>query len=226
MVRMNEPRIWKWMVPALLSPCPLILQLWLNQAGIPELLLCSFATLPAVMILAIQAAAGFGAYYREIEVRQLVEKRNALATTPETRLLELGHLMHPETVRLLLANRQVAWMIPETPQDELVDFRLEADPRVRWTFVEYMLRNSNDYSLMPKNRLGDKSYVFDKRKLVTDYQQYDAFFRILLNRGIVTEAHGNQPGLFIEPWNPARVARQFGISLEDEIMEEKGEQHA
>lgn len=215
---MNELRVWKWMVPGLLSPFPIALQLWLNTWGIPELQLCAIPGLFAVVILGIQFIAGFSAYYREIETRQLETKRNAMATTPETRLLELGHSMHPETIRLLLQNRQVTWMIPEMPQDELVDFVIMADPRVRWTFVEFVLRNSNDYSLMPKNRLADKSFTFDEhKKMITDREQYDAFFRILLNRGIVTEAHGNQPGLFIEPWNPARVARQFGISLEDEV---------
>lgn len=215
-----EFRTWKWMVPGMAAPILLVLQLWINNwadgAGAPGAKLCGFATLPMMMILLVQAWAGFTAYYRQIEVDQLSTKRNALATTAEIRLFEATKGMHPETVRLLLKHRMAVWRIRETSVDQLADWVLDADPRVHYRFVEFVLINSNFYSIYPKNRLNDKSRTFDPTGVVTDYEQYDAFVQLLQNRLMLTEAYGNQPGLWIEPWKPELVARNFGVTLEVE----------
>lgn len=219
-----EFRSWKWMVPGMAAPILLVLQLWINgwaeQAGVPSLYQCAWATVPIMAILAVQAAAGFRAYYRQIDVDQLSMKRNALATTAEIRLFEAARGMHPEAVRMLLKHRLMIWRIRETPIGELVDFVLDADPRVHYRFVEFVLLNSNFYSIYPKNRLNDKSRSFDPTKAVTDYEQYEAFITLLQSRTMLTEAYGNQPGLWIEPWKPELVARHFGIVLEAEENEE------
>lgn len=221
---MNDFRTWKWMVPGMAAPVLLVLQLWINDwadtAGVPGARLCGFATMPMMMILLVQAWAGFQAYYRQIEVDQLSAKRNALATTAEIRLFEATKGMHPEAVRLLLKHRIAVWRIRETPIDELADWVLDADPRVHYRFVEFVLANSNFYNIYPKNRLNDKARSFDPTGVVTDYEQYDAFVRLLQNRTMLTEAYGNQPGLWIEPWKPELVARNFGVVLEAEEKEE------
>ena len=209
------------MVPALLTPCLLVLQLWINlyaeRMQMPWLLWCGCATVPAMMILAAQAVAGFRAYYRQIESDQLAMHRNALATTAETRLFEMARMMHPETVKLLLMHRKTKWRIKESHLSELVDWVLDADPRIRVEFVEFVLKNSSQYAMMPKHGyLSDKAYDFDQDRLTTDYQQYDAFHKLLVNRAIATDAFGNQPGQWIEPWTPELVARQFGVTLEEE----------
>ena len=217
----GNPRVWKWMVPAMLAPCFLVLQLWINlyaeRARWPGLEFCGFATVPIMAILAIQAGAGFRAYYREIETMQFVDRRNAMATTAEIRLFEMAKLMHPETVRLLLHHRKMVWRIRETSLHELVDWVLDADPRVHVEFVEYVLKNSTQWSMMPKHGfLSDKAYDFDSQRLTTDYEQYDGLHKVLMNRGMATDALGNQAGLWIEPWNPELVARHFGIVLDEE----------
>lgn len=213
------------MVPGMAAPILVVLQLWLNNwsdaAGVPGVKLCAFATMPMMAILLVQAWAGFNAYYRQIEVDQLSAKRNALATTAEIRLFEATRGMHPEAVRLLLKHRMTVWRIRETPIDQLADWVLDADPRVHYQFVEFILLNSNFYSIYPKNRLNDKSRTFDPTGVVTDYQQYDAFVALLQNRLMLTEAYGNQPGLWIEPWRPELVARNFGVTLEAEEEEKE-----
>lgn len=221
---MSEFRNWKWMVPGMAAPILLVLQLWINDlaksANAEMLTWCGFATVPMIAILAVQAWAGFNAYYRQIEVDQLSARRNALATTAEIRLFEATKGMHPEAVKLLLKHRLTVWRIRETPIEELADWVLDADPRVHYRFVEFILTNSNFYNIYPKNRLNDKARSFDPTGAVTDYEQYDAFVSLLQNRLMLTEAFGNQPGCWIEPWKPELVARRFGVTLEAEEKED------
>ena len=128
----------------------------------------------------------------------------------------MARLMHPDTVKLLLMHRKTKWRIKEAKVNELVDWVLDADPRIRYEFVEYVLVNSSDYAMMPLGRLSDKSFQFDPDRLINDYEQYRAFHKLLMNRMMVTDALGNQAGQWIEPWNPELVARQFGIALVEE----------
>ena len=224
-VMMTDFRTWKWMVPGLAASILLALQLWISDlaaqdAGSP-LSYCGYATVPMMLILCLQAWAGFRAYYRQIDVDQLTSKRNALATTAEIRLFEATKNMHPDAVRLLLKHRMAVWRIRETPINELADWVLDADPRVHYRFVEFVLLNSNFYNIYPKNRLNDKARSFDPTGVVTDYEQYDAFVALLQNRLMLTEAYGNQPGLWIEPWKPELVARHFGVVFEADEKEEE-----
>ena len=207
----GNPRAWKWMLPALGLAGLLMAQIWINAEGSGVWLYCIYGNVPVMLILAAQSMAMFYAYYTALYTNQFVARRRALAENAETRLFEMARMMHPEAVRLLLMHRKVVWHIKETPLKDLVDWVLDADPRVHVGFVEYVLRNSNPYALMEKRRLSDKSHSFDSERLVTDYEQYDAFVTILQRRGMLTQAFGNQAGQWIEPWNPELAARQFGI---------------
>lgn len=209
---MSEARNWKWLVPAMTVPLLLTMQLMAYELTDARMWRwCGLATVPMMAILSVQAVAGFRAYYRQLDADQLRTRREALANTAEARLFEMARGMHPEAVRLLLTHRKVVWRIKGTPLAELVDWVLDADPRVHVGFVEHVLRSSNTFSLMAKRTLNDKSYAFDPEKLVTDYEQYDGFERILQQRGMLTDGYGNQPGQWIEPWTPELAARQFGI---------------
>ncbi len=213
----NNPRVWKFMVPGVGAAAVLMLQMWIGGSGKPWMqLYCAYATVPVMILLAVQCVVMFWAYYARIFNDEFVERRRALSTTAETKLFETAKLMHPETVRLLLMHRKTKWRIKEAKVNELVDWVLDADPRIRYEFVEYVLVNSNQYAMMPMGRLSDKSFQFDPDRLVNDYDQYRAFHKLLMNRMMVTDALGNQAGQWIEPWNPELVARQFGIALVDE----------
>jgi len=213
----NNPRVWKSMVPGVGAAAVLMLQMWIGGSGKPWMqLYCAYATVPVMILLAVQCVVMFWAYYARIFNDEFVERRRALSTTAETKLFEMARMMHPETVKLLLMHRKTKWRIKEAKVNELVDWVLDADPRIRYEFVEYVLVNSNQYAMMPMGRLSDKSFQFDPDRLVNDYDQYRAFHKLLMNRMMVTDALGNQAGQWIEPWNPELVARQFGIALVEE----------
>lgn len=213
----NNPRVWKFMVPGVGAAAVLMLQMWIGGSGKPWMqLYCAYATVPVMILLAVQCVVMFWAYYARIFNDEFVERRRALSTTAETKLFEMARMMHPETVKLLLMHRKTKWRIKEAKVNELVDWVLDADPRIRFEFVEYVLVNSNQYAMMPLGSLSDKSFKFDPDRLVNDYDQYRAFHKLLMNRMMVTDALGNQAGQWIEPWNPELVARQFGIALVEE----------
>lgn len=222
---MNDgARNWKWIVPGLAAPMLLMFQLWINdwaiQAGAPAAQYCGLATVPMIGILLIQTWAGFRAYYRQIEVDQLSQKRAALSDTAEVRMAEAMRGMHPETVRLFLKHRLEVWRVREMEGNELVTWVLDADPRINWIFIEYVLRHSNFYNVMPKRLFSDKSFKFDPMGVVTDYEQYDALISLMQRRGWVTEGFGNQPPAWIEPWKPELAARRFGLDISAEEDEQ------
>lgn len=217
----NNPRVWKFMVPGVGAAAVLMLQMWIGGNGKPWMQqYCFYATVPVMILLAAQCLAMFWAYYLRIFNDEFVERRRALSQTAETRLFEMARLMHPDTVKLLLMHRKTKWRIKEAKVNELVDWVLDADPRIRYELVEYVLVNSSAYAMMPMGRLSDKSFQFDPDRLINDYDQYRAFHKLLMNRMMVTDALGNQAGQWIEPWNPELVARQFGIALVEEDSEQ------
>ena len=217
----NNPRVWKFMLPGVGAAAVLMLQMWIWGNGKPWMQeYCFYATVPVMILLAAQCLAMFWAYYLRIFNDEFVERRRALSTTAETKLFEMARMMHPETVKLLLMHRKTKWRIKEAKVNELVDWVLDADPRIRFEFVEYVLVNSNQYAMMPMGRLSDKSFQFDPDRLINDYEQYRAFHKLLMNRMMVTDALGNQAGQWIEPWNPELVARQFGIALVEDDSEQ------
>jgi len=215
---MNEPRVWKWMVPSALMVAMMPAAAWVNMVaernGWAWMLWCSLFLVGTMPLFGIQAWAAFAAYYRHMEIDDYASKRNALSTTAETRLFEYARSMHPETVKLLLLQRKVIWRVKEAKPGEMADWVLDADPTVRVAFVEYVLENSTKVKMMPLNMLSEGAYTFDPEKLVTDREQYHAFHKLLINRGMATEAFGNQPGQWIEPWNPDLVSARWGIRLE------------
>jgi hypothetical protein len=217
----NDPRVWKWLVPAVGAVALVPLGMWINMIasrdGWPWLLWCNCLVVGMMPLLGIQAWAAFTAYYRHLDVEDFSQRRAALSTTAEVRLFEMARTMHPDTVGLLLAHRKMKWRIKEAKQSDLVDWVLDADPRIRVEFVEYLLEHSTPYAMMPISRLSDGAYHFDPDKQVTDYQQYRAFHTILINRMMATESLGSQPGQWIEPWTRELVARQFGIGLAEEV---------
>jgi hypothetical protein len=223
-----EPRVWKWLVPAFAMVMMVPMAMWVNMIsrsyGWEWLPVCSTALFLLMPFLGIQAWAAFKAYYRRAEVQDFVDRQNALANTAEVRKFEYSRSMHPEVLKLLLLQEKTVWRVKEAKPGEFVDWVLDADPSVRAAFVEYVLQNSTKVKMMPMNGwLGDKTYDFDPDKLVTDYDQYRGFHRVLINRGMATEAFGNQPGQWIDPWTPELVAAHFGVTLDVAETTEKKE---
>jgi len=223
-----DPKVYKWLVPGMAMVAMIPLAGWSNMIAERNswqwMLWCSAFLFGCMPILGIQAWAAFAAYYRRAEVQDFVDKRNALANTAEVRQFEYARTMHPETVKLLLIQRKTIWRVKEMKASESVDWVLDADPSVRVAFVEYFLQNSTRVKLFSMNMLSDGAYQFDPNKLVKDYDQYRGFHRILMNRGMATEAFGNQPGQWIDPWVPELVAAHFGVTLEADVPVEDGKE--
>ena len=220
----SEPRVWKWMVPAMAMVAMIPLAMWVTMIAERNtgegFGFCSYLVYGLMPVFGLQAWAAYQAYYRHLSVQDYIDKRNAMTTTAETRLFDYAHTMHPDTVKMLLMHRKSKWRVKETKLTELVDWVLDADPRIHAGLVEYVLEHSTQYAMMAmSNHFSDKAFSFDPEKLITDYEQYRAFHRLLVNRMMATEALGNQPGQWIEPWNPELVARQFGIGLEEDAEE-------
>jgi hypothetical protein len=218
----RDLRMMNWMLPGVVAGLLLGLATWMSRSTLEMASYCAGSLLFAALILLVQAFSGYRAFYRQIEVDQFSQKRTALADTAEVRLAEFMRGMHPETVRLFLKHRLEVWRVREMGANELVTWVLDADPRVNWTFVEHVLRNSNPYNVMAKRFLNDKAHSFDPLKVVTDYEMYDALVELLQRRGWVTEGHGGMPPVWIEPWKPELVARKFGLDVFD-VEEEKSE---
>jgi hypothetical protein len=221
----SEPRVWKWMVPAMFMVSMLPLGAFVNAIAERNswawLLWCNWFVYGMMPVLFVQAWQANRAYFRHLAVEDFIDKRNAVTTTAETRLFDYAHTMHPDTVKMLLMHRKSKWRVKETKLTDLVDWVLDADPRIHVGLVEYVLEHSTQYAMMPmNNHFSDKAFSFDPERLVTDYDQYRAFHRLLVNRLMATEALGNQPGQWIEPWNPELVGRNFGVLLEDEAVPE------
>lgn len=141
------------------------------------------------------------------------QRREALAVTPESVLFELARTMHPETTAQLLLYRKIVWRVREARADELCEWVLDADPRVTVHFVEYVLQNSNPFTIMPKNRFAEGTYSFDAAKITDDRTMYEAFYQLLLGRHMITEYSNQSAGAWIEPWNPETAARRFGTEV-------------
>lgn len=209
-------RMWSWLIPGVGAGFLFVAVLFIGARGDVNAQYCGGGMLVVMALLFVQAWAEFRSAYREEEVRQFVEKRHALADTAENRLADALRGMHPETVRQFFRHRIEVWRTMEMGKDELFLAVLDADPRITYSFLEHVLRHSNFYALMPKRLLSDKAHRFDPRRLFTDYEQYDALTGLFERRGWLTAGYGNQPGAWIEPWNPGLVARKFGITLEAE----------
>lgn len=206
----GELKSWSWLVPAFGVAVCLLLVAFLRESGQP--LYCQGAVGFLVFVLAVQTMRSHSAYWRQVEADIFRTKREALTLSAEGQMAEAFAHMHPDTARLVLAYQRTVWLIDECDVNEVCDWYLKADPRINARFVEWVLKNSNPYSIMPAHgRLNDNAFHWDR--IVSDRLMYQAFCDVLVRRHMLTEASGNQPGLWIEPWNPERVAKRFGMTL-------------
>jgi len=220
----GDLKVWSWMAPGLAAGCLFGLVLWLGSLGTATGGYCAASLAVVILVLVLQSVSGHRAFYRQVEVDQLSQKRTALADSAEVRLAEFMRGMHPETVRLFLKHRLEVWRIREMKGEELYTMVLDADPRINLKFLDYVMKNSNPFALMPKRLLSDKAHSFDPMGVVSDYEQYDALCKLMIGRGWVTEGHGGQPPMWIEPYNPELVSLRFGLALFEEEEPVKSEQ--
>ncbi len=211
-----ELKPWNWVVASGLLAVCLCLAIWVQSIGQP--VYCSSGLWLMVVILTAQAWKLYAAFWRQVDADQFRVRREALSLSAEGQMAEAFSRMHPDTARLVLNYQKTVWLIDECETGDLCEWYLKVDQRVNARFVEWLLKNSNPYSIMPMHgNLNDKKHTWDR--LVSDYMMYRAFCDVLVRRHMLTEPSGNQPGMWIEPWNPERAAKRFGVSLEEEVEE-------
>jgi hypothetical protein len=211
---------WEWLAPAMLLAFCLPVLNWARESDLPGGAMCGMAVFLVMLLLAGQAVKLYASYWGGVEAERFRAHREALATTAENQWAMAFRGMHPETARLVLSYSKTVWLIDECDQKDVCEWYLKADQRINSRFVVWVLKNSNLYSIMPQHgNLSDKAFNWDR--VVSDRLMFQAFCAVLERRQMLTAAHGNQPGLWIEPWNPERVAKRFGV--EHLLEEEEGE---
>jgi len=226
----GEARNWKWMVPGLLVPLLFVLQMWINdyagRAGLPFLLWCGCFTVPAMFIFAVQAAAGFRAYYRRLETDDLVARQRALNTTQATQIAEALRSLHPEAVRVL--NRfgvRTQWQVKIDAERGGRDWIL-LGTNVHFGFIEYVLDNSTTSALFPMNQFSEGSRQWDPDGLIEDREQYREFEGWLVSRLMVTRPYGNRVAQFLNPWTPELVKEVMGLVGTQDVYKPSGASNA
>jgi len=217
----NEPRNWKWMLPAAFA---VLCVWWWNDwfmAGEPWR---DLAIIPLCLgaILGLSALINISLYIYHHWSLMYSDVQAARTNTPEVRMFEAAKGMHPEAVKALLVHRRSIWRIRYVPLKDVVDWIFDEIPTVHAGFVDFVLDHSTAISVMPKRLLSDGSRQFDSDELVTDYQQYDDLIQFMQVKLMLTQAFGNQAPQWIPPWNPELVRHRFGLDGAPYAVEEEG----
>ncbi len=164
-----------------------------------------------MIIFGLTALAEFVEHYFENASYIFERFRRARATTPVVAIAEAIRDQHPENAKILLRfTARAVW-------DVKIDMdKRERDVMLRGTnihlgFVEFLLNNSRNGQLYPRNRLSEGSYEWDAYKQVTDYEQHKEFELWLSSRLIVAREFDNAPAVFLPPWTPELVKEVMGI---------------
>ena len=217
----NEPRNWKWMVPAaLVGPCLWWWNDW-SMSGDPWK---ELAIIPAVLmaILIISAVMNLILYAIHHWSQEYADVQAVRNSTPEVRMFEAAKGMHPDAVKILLVHRRSIWRIKYVPMKDVVDWIFDELPTVHAGFVDFVIDHSSVRSVMSKGLLSQGSKQFDPEGMVTDYEQYDDLLHYLQAKLICTQAFGNQAPQWLPPWNPDLVRHQFGLDGAPYAVEEEG----
>ncbi len=213
----NEPRNWKWMVPALVSAALAIAAVWL-YADWPVL---GWIAAAWAGILAVAALLNAWLYFSSHFTDLYVERRRADAITPQNRLAEVLVQCHPAVVDVIKLYGRMAWQIlPGARPDALVTWVLYGT-QVTYEFLMDFLNESTKVSCVSEWRFssqGAKHYAPEGQEAswCTDREQYQQLIAYLFGLCRVTRAHGNQAAQWIPPWNPETVAHTMGIDLYEE----------
>ena len=217
----NEPRNWKWMVPAALV-APVVW--WWNDwvmGGDPWKKL---AIIPLCLALVMGTSALINAvlYIYHRWAQMYADVQSVRNMSPEVRMFEAAKGMHPDAVKLLLVHRRSIWKIKYVPLKDVVDWIFDDLPTVHAGFVDFVLDHSSGRSVMSKGLLSQGSKQFDPEGIVTDYEQYDDLLHYLQAKLICTQAFGNQAPQWLPPWDPDLVRHRLGLDGAPYAVEEEG----
>ncbi len=213
-----QPRMWKWMLPSIgvfaLFLVGIVISLFSEQIPLLLQLGCQCGVIGSMVICAAAGISGYRQYFNRLEAETLEIRQLALAITADSVLLEKAQNVHPQTLQILLAERNRAWMVVSgsTSPDRTAYSVLKAAPQVTDKFIEFFLDNSTDEQAMSKRVLVEgRKNMFDPSGQTDEYTMYDLFEQVLIQERKLTKPYGNlKPGMWIPPWSPESVARDLG----------------
>ena len=157
--------------------------------------------------------------------QRYADRKRADAITPATLIAHDLPSMHPDAIKFLdkFANSTEWEVEPGTDSTDVDWVVIHGGRRVaRVAFIEHVLDQSTDRNVMAKRRLSEGAYEFDPRKMMTDYDQYDALLGYWKIRMMVTDAFGNQSAQWMTGWSPDKVRSRMGLTQKPlEKLEEK-----
>jgi len=214
---LENPRTWKWAVPAaifviLIPVTGIMLMQTSEEMQIWAIIPMGFACLALVMAM-VNLWRLVTMHWEDM----YSEHQAALSRTPLVMLAENMKQMHPEAVRVL--NKfgvRTSWQVRVDANRGTRDWTL-ADTNVHFGFIEFVISKSGT-ALYPKNRFSEGSKKWDPDGIMEDREQYDELERWLFSRLMVTRSHGDyKPAEFIPPWRPELILEVMGLSGEQEL---------
>lgn len=168
-----------------------------------------FAAIAGALVLS--AVGEFAVKYLDDLATIFERRQRARNTSAVVMIAEAIRAQHPENAKLL--NRFTARAVWDVKID--METR-ERDVMLRGTnihlgFVEFVLNNSRNGQLYPRNRFAEGSFEWDAYKQVTDRAQHNEFELWLSSRLIVAREFDNAPAVFLPPWTPELVKEVMGI---------------
>jgi hypothetical protein len=173
-----------------------------------------------MLILFVAALAEFTSHYGEINSEIFERRQRAVNTTPVVMIAESLKALHPENTKLL------SKFIAQTVWDVTIDLdRGERDWMLRgydvhFGLIEFVLDNSKDGKLYPRNKFLEGSRKWDPNGVVEDREQHRQFEQWLSSRLIVVREFGdNHPAMFLPPWTPERLKVVMGFDGPNDLYQ-------
>jgi hypothetical protein len=203
---LNEPRNWKWMVPAVFA-----IGLFYGAVNLDDFGQTGWAVvaLGIGMVLALAAGTNYLLYVRRVEADTLNMRRQAQTTTEKVRLAEALRQMHPDAIHTLNMRERMAWRVRRRQFEKPELFMDGTSIPVPLAFLEYVLDKSNTVSLMAKhNNLSEGKKTYSDH---TDYELYDSLYAYLYGESMITAYGNNSAPQWIYPYSPEVLREQFGL---------------
>lgn len=165
-----------------------------------------------MLIFVLGALAEFLSHYGEINSNIFERRQRAMNTTPVVMIAEALRGLHPENVRVLnkFAVRTV-WDVKVDLERGERDWMLQGT-NVHFGFVEFVLDNSRNGQLYPRNKFLEGSRKWDPDRIVDDREQHRQFELWLSSRFVVIREFGeNHPAVFLPPWTPELLKQTMGF---------------
>lgn len=208
---------WKWMVPAVCAVMLFIFSRGLMLTAIDALWWMGVICIVSGLVCGIASVGNFIDYRAGKNVEFLERRQRALAQSQLATELEAARSVHPDSVRMILSERHRVWRLKSGVRDSgiMPHDVLYGAPDVTSFFLIYFLQNSSDVTVMPQHGflVEGRKNRFDPFGAVDEYKMYKDLVALLERMGMIRKWSEFQPFEWVEPWNPALCAAEFGLEF-------------